>query len=103
MAQLTILYWRDIPAQVIAKAGRKSAKRQLPDRFQEAIDVAAMRSKAHDAGTYLEEWRRGTPQDCGNELDAEAESAARSIETDYPDQRLSALIKAGGTDDASSP
>ena len=56
MAQLTILYWRDIPAQVIAKAGRKSAKRQLPLRFQEAIDVAAMRSKAHDAGTYLEEW-----------------------------------------------
>ena len=103
MAQLTILYWRDIPAQVIAKAGRKSAKRQLPVRFQEAIDVAAMRSKAHDAGTYLEEWRRGTPQDCGNELDAEAESAARRIETDYPDQRLSALTKAGGTDDASSP
>lgn len=103
MAQLTILYWRDIPAQVIAKAGRKSAKRQLPDRFQEAIDVAAMRSKAHDAGTYLEEWRRGTPQDCGNELDAEAESAARRIETDYPDQRLSALIKNGGINDVSSP
>ena len=27
MATLTIVYWRDIPAQVIAKAGRTTAKR----------------------------------------------------------------------------
>ena len=29
MASLTILYWRDIPSQVIAKAGRAMAKREL--------------------------------------------------------------------------
>lgn len=103
MAQLTILYWRDIPAQVIAKAGRKSAKRQLPNRFQEAIDIAAMRSKAHDAGTYLEEWRRGSPQECGNDLNAEAEYATQHLEAVYTDLRLSALIKSGGIDNASNP
>ncbi len=44
MADLTIIYWRDIPAQVIAKQGRKTAKRELPARFSEAIDMAAMRA-----------------------------------------------------------
>jgi hypothetical protein len=43
VAQLTVIYWRDIPAQVILRFGRTSAKRELPARFQEAIDRAAMR------------------------------------------------------------
>ena len=34
MAQVTIVYWRDIPAQVIVKQGRTSAKRELAARFQ---------------------------------------------------------------------
>ena len=62
MASLTILYWRDIPAQVIAKAGRTSAKRELPLRFTEAIDMAAMRSGAAGTDDYLAAWRRGDDQ-----------------------------------------
>jgi hypothetical protein len=42
MASLTIIYWRDIPSQVIVKAGRSSAKRELSERFIRAIDAAAM-------------------------------------------------------------
>ena len=42
MAELTIVYWRDIPAQVIARAGRKTAKAELAKRFMEAIDAAAI-------------------------------------------------------------
>ena len=61
MAQLFIVYWRDIPAQVIARAGRQSAKRELTARFQEAIDRAAMRSGAHGTDAYLAEWRRSDP------------------------------------------
>jgi hypothetical protein len=44
MAKLTIVYWRDIPAQVIGKVGRRTFKKQLSSRFQEAIDRAAMRA-----------------------------------------------------------
>ena len=61
MAQLTILYWRDIPSQVIVKAGRRNEKRLLPALFQEAIDMAAMRSGAAATDDYLEEWRRDGP------------------------------------------
>lgn len=100
MAQITIVYWRDIPAQVIAKAGRKTAKRVLAERFEKAIDRAAMRSGARDTDAYLAEWRRGEPAPCGDDLEAEAEALAARIERDYDDDRLAALIAAGGREGA---
>ena len=45
MAKLITIYWRDIPSQIVAKAGRRSAKVRLANRFQEAIDRAAMRAE----------------------------------------------------------
>jgi hypothetical protein len=92
MADLTILYWRDIPAQVIAKAGRKSAKRELTLRFTEAIDMAAMRSGAAATDDYLASWRRGEPTPCGDDLEAEAQAAADRLEAEYDKERLRALI-----------
>ncbi len=100
MAQLTIVYWRDIPAQVIVKAGRQNAKRQLDERFEKAIDRAAMRSGLRDTDSYLAEWRRGEPVDCGDDLEAEADAAARRLEQDYSPDRLRDLVSAGGWDQA---
>ena len=100
MPQLTIVYWRDIPAQVIAKAGRRNAKIQLSERFEKAIDRAAMRAKLTGTDAYLEHWRRGTPADCGDDLEAEAAAAARRLENDYDDARLAGLVAAGGLDPA---
>ncbi len=99
MANLTIVYWRDIPAQVIAKEKRNAAKRVLSERFEKAIDRAAMRSGARDTDAYLAEWRRGEPTPCGDDLDAEADAVAARIEDDYDDDRLAALIASGGRDD----
>jgi hypothetical protein len=83
MAQLTIVYWHDIPAQVIVKAGRQSAKRALSPRFQEAIDRAAMRSGAHGTDAYLAAWRRAAAEQCGDDIESEAENAARRIEAEF--------------------
>ncbi len=96
MAQITVVFWRDIPAQVIVKAGRTSAKRQLSERFEKAIDRAAMRAKLRDSDSYLAEWRRAAPQDCGDDLENEADAAAARLESEYDDGRLRALIDAGG-------
>src|SRR5262249_3059852 len=96
MAQLTIVYWRDIPAQVIVKQGRQVAKRQLTERFEKAIDRAAMRAKLRDTDSYLAEWRRADPIECGTELEAEAAAAAARLEADFPDERLDRLVAAGG-------
>jgi hypothetical protein len=96
MASLTILYWRDIPSQVIAKAGRAAAKRQLSERFVRAIDAAAMAAGATETDAYLADWRRGDPAPCGDDLEAEASAAAARLEADYDDDRLARLARQGG-------
>ena len=96
MAQLTILYWRDIPAQVIAKAGRQSAKAELPRRFTEAIDAAAMRAGLTDSDAYLAEWRRGEPAPCPDNLDGAVAETVASLEQTYDTERLKRLIDSGG-------
>ena len=96
MAKLTVVYWRDIPAQVIVKAGRQSAKRQLDERFEKAIDRAAMRADLKDTDSYLSEWRRGEPVTCGDDLEAEADAAAQRLEEDFTPDRLRDLVSAGG-------
>ncbi|WP_025031232.1 virulence factor [Nitratireductor aquibiodomus] len=99
MAQLIVAYWRDIPAQVIVRKGRQTAKRELPLRFTEAIDMCAMRVGARDTDAYLAEWRRGEPVSVSDDLEAEADKALEAIDRDYHRERLLALVKAGGHDD----
>ena len=96
MAQLIVVYWRDIPAQVIVKAGRTAAKRQLTERFEKAIDRAAMRAGLRDTDSYLAEWRRADPVECGADLEAEAAAAAAKLEAEFTDARLAELVAAGG-------
>jgi hypothetical protein len=96
MADRVIVYWRDIPAQVIVKAGRKSAKRELPPRFGQAIDACAMRVGAVGTDEYLAEWRRGSPEPCGDDLEAEADAALARLENDYGRDRLRQLVDNGG-------
>ena len=100
MAQLTIVYWRDIPAQVIVKAGRAAAKRELSLRFTEAIDMCAMRVGARDTDAYLAEWRRGKPLPCGDDLEAEAEAAKLRLESEYGKDRLRELVDNAGWEKA---
>ena len=97
MADRIVVYWRDIPAQVIVKAGRKSvAKRELPERFVQAIDACAMRVGAKDTDSYLAEWRRGAPEPCGDDLEAEADAALARLENEYGRDRLRQLVDNGG-------
>ncbi|MGO4831683.1 virulence factor [Rhizobiaceae sp. 2RAB30] len=96
MADLIVVYWRDIPAQVIVKKGRQSAKRELPLRFTEAIDMCAMRTGAGDTDAYLAEWRKAAPLPVGDDLEAEAEKALQTLDAEFDRERLVALVKAGG-------
>jgi hypothetical protein len=93
---MIILYWRDIPSQVIVKSGRSSAKRQLSERFIRAIDAAAMHAGAKSDDAYLAEWRRSEPVPCGEELENEAAAAAERLEKEYDTHRLALLAKHDG-------
>ena len=96
MAQVTVVFWRDMPAQVIVKAGRKNAKRQLPERFEQAIDRAAMKSGASSTDDYLEDWRRADPYEVDGEVEAIADAEAARLDTEYDKDALRALIENGG-------
>ncbi len=96
MAKLTVVYWRDIPAQVIVKQGRTAAKRQLPERFEQAIDRCAMKVGARDTDAYLAEWRRGEPMPVEGDMEEVAEAEAVRLETEFDAERIKALIANGG-------
>ena len=100
MPDVTIVYWRDIPAQVIVGKGRRASKRQLEERFEQAIDRAAMKVNAKDADAYLAEWRRGSPIACSDDLVAEADNAVAEIEQRYDRETLKALVSQGGQEGA---
>jgi hypothetical protein len=96
MAQITVVYWRDIPAQVIVKQGRTAAKRQLPERFEQAIDRCAMKVGASDADAYMAEWRRGDPVPVEGDLEEVAAAEATRLEAEYNNDRIKTLIANGG-------
>ena len=95
MPKLITVYWRDIPSQVIAKKGRTTSKVQLGQRFQEAIDRAAMRAGKGSSDAYLSEWRREAST-CGEDLESAAKELADLLEMRYNDDDLLALIRAKG-------
>lgn len=96
MAQLSVLYWRDIPSQIVVKQGRKNAKILLSERFQVAIDMAAMRDGSHETDDYLEGWRRGPAASVDGELQAAADDAAATIESEYDKNFIKRLVANGG-------
>ena len=97
--KLIITYWRDIPAQVLAKAGRTNARRELTPRFQDAIDRAAMVAGCSDSNTYIAEWRRET-RPCDDDLASSVAGEAARIDAEYSGDRLERLVRAGGIDQA---
>ncbi|NAZ35287.1 virulence factor [Rubellimicrobium sp. CFH 75288] len=92
MPEVTIVLWRDIPAQVIVGQGRRAHKVQLSERFEQAIDRAAMRAGARDTDAYLAEWRKAEPYVVeGDPAEIAAAEAAR-LEAEYDAERLRALV-----------
>ena len=92
MPDVTVVFWRDIPAQVIVGQGRRASKLPLSERFEQAIDRAAMKSGARETDAYLAEWRRAAPYAVeGDPAEVAAAEAAR-LEAAYDAPRLKALI-----------
>ncbi|MGX0976303.1 hypothetical protein ACSSVY_002019 [Roseovarius sp. MBR-51] len=96
MVDVTIVYWRDIPAQVIVGKGRRGSKVQLPERFEQAIDRAAMKCGAAGTDAYLAEWRKADSYPVEGEPDAVAQSEAARIDAEFDQERIKALIANDG-------
>jgi hypothetical protein len=96
VASLTVISWRDIPAQVVVRRGRETAKAKLSDRFQEAVDRAAMRAGKGSSDLYLAEWKRSNPTPCSDDIEREAADEAARIEARYSDEDLERLVRDKG-------
>ena len=106
MAKITIVYWRDIPAQIIAEQGRgrnrKQFKIELGKKFIVSIDSAAMKSGAEGSDDYLNDWRRSDPEEISDNLDLEANKLKKEIEEKYSNSKLKELISNGGFEEIKS-
>ncbi|MBC8196092.1 MAG: virulence factor [Acidimicrobiia bacterium] len=94
-AKLVTIYWRDIPAQVTAQAGRHREKALLDARFQHAIDRAATVAGLTGTDEYIAEWRRET-SGCGTDMAAAVAAEAARINKAFPAERLERLVGSGG-------
>lgn len=99
MAKLITVFWRDIPSQVMARKGRDTRKILLSERFQEAIDRAAMRAGKGSSDAYMSEWRRETISSDDADLEAAVQARAQELEAVFSEEDLLALIRAKGVAD----
>lgn len=93
--KLTVIYWRDIPAQVKARAGRTRVSAPLPDRFMVAVDGAATVAGKTTTDEYIAEWREET-RDCSDDLQSEADREAERIDAEYTPDILRTHVRNGG-------
>jgi hypothetical protein len=94
--ELTVIQWRDIPMQLIARGSDgASARALLSDRFQEAVDASAMVAGLIGSDDYTAQMRMDK-RACGDDVDAEVEAAREALEADWTDEILRAAIRAGG-------
>ena len=91
------IFWRDIPSQILIQRGRKRKKKMLEQRFQEAIDRAAMRAGKGGSSAYIEEWRRVSEiieSDINDDVYLKDE--INNIQSSYTDDDLKDLIRNHG-------
>ncbi len=76
---------------VEARNGRDRHKIQLSERFQELIDMIAMRRGLDGTDEYLAEWRKNPPEDRDGSAKDVAEAMAKELEDRYEQIRAEAV------------
>ena len=89
---LTVIRWQEIPAQVTARDGERSARAELPGRFQRAIDRAAMGGGLAGSEEYLAHWVT-QPRPCGADLEAEVAAEVEALVAAYPPAVVEELVR----------
>ncbi len=95
MSELSVIRWRDIPAQVVARGETASARALLPDRFQQAIDAAAMVSGLTDSDDYMTSFVTDT-RPCGEDLQVEVDAEVERLLGEWDEDALKAAVRTGG-------
>ena len=101
MAKLKIVFWRDIPGQVVIRKAGRSTRIRLPGRFMKAIERAAYRLKKKQQDALFEPWHDVT-QPFNGDIKVEAKQLVQQLEERYTEEVLETLIRASGVDETRS-
>src|SRR5262245_20852830 len=93
MAQVRIMYWKDIPYGVRAEDEGGRVSRHLPTEFQETVDAAAMAEGATSQDDYQAGFAWGAPQEREGSAAAVADAVVTEIVASYPKKRLDRLAR----------
>ena len=98
MAKIKIVYWRDIPGQVVVRQGRRSTRLRLSGRFMRAIERAAYRLKKQESDVWFDPWH-DVEQPYSGDINEQARLLVKQIEDQYSDAVLDKLSRASGKDE----
>ncbi len=84
MAEYQVLYWRDIPSMVVVRGGGREVQGRMPQRYQEAIDEAAMAMDATSGDAYLDGWTWGRAERSEGALEDILQSVLAELARSHP-------------------
>ena len=102
MAEVQVTRWHEIPSLVTARDGDDTVKIPMPQRFQEAIDEAAMRAGAVDSDAYLEGWTHGEWEPMEGSAAEAADAGAITLVASWDEATLQAVVDSYGPADSGS-
>ena len=96
MTKMTVLGWQEVPSVVEAKDENGTHKIELSLKFQELIDLVAVRRGLAGTDSYLMEWGKTPYPQRDEDAKAAAEALATEIESRYEEIKAEALAKSSG-------
>jgi len=84
MATHQILYWHDIPIQVRSGRRRNRVSMELPQRFQVAIDNAAMAANLTGTDAYLEAFVWSEPKEREGPAEEVVQQVVAELNAEFP-------------------
>ena len=99
MAKLKIVYWNDIPGQVVVREGRRSTRIRLSPRFMKAIERASYRLKKQHKDAFFDPWH-DVDQPFNGDIREQAKILVNQLEEQYSEAVLDKLIRASGIDES---
>ncbi|TSA12078.1 MAG: hypothetical protein D4R74_12005 [Betaproteobacteria bacterium] len=91
MTSYQLMCWQNIPAVVEARAEGKLHKQPLSSRFQELIDLLAMKQGLAGSDAYLDQWKKTAPEKRAGSPMEVAKAVAAEIEARFDQLRAEAL------------
>lgn len=84
VAQIRVLYWKEIPVQVQVKDEKHSVSQQLDERFQQGVDAISMFDGSSGNEEYLAGWQWGAFSESEGSAEVLADNLTELINSTFP-------------------